>query len=542
MGKPKAYIPITTGTSVERDIRDRFADVINVKDFGAKGDGVTDDTSAIQAAIAYLETSSREGKVIFPYGRYIISDTITVKDNASGRVIIDLCGSSVAWNGAQDGLMFDITGNSNGICNGSIQGAMSASTDPSAVAGVCLRLRTYWAFAQNISINFFRISGIDLGGDGTFDGVTMASSLCASLININISNSITTLPWAGSGGATGIRVYGYDNKFEQVTVLRCRNCIRLYSGGNRFTNCHFCEMQNSSQEEMPGNNGSVAVRLSSGDNKLGVNSFVTCYFDNVTYVFYGDNNSKITNVLENCFYWSYQSTASDKVSYMLGGTPNPIVCHNFTDATGYSSCRFMGAVGSVSIGAHKREYFDEHYTRPAGTKNTSNWVPYMARYKVDDFQKVKVCLDQSLSPNSFYLIGGLLFPNRYDVNYSYVDLHFKVGFINGSLGGGEIEAQYSAYTNTWQFDEKSLVPSRLFGLQIGTVKSITIRNTNSFFIPIYIYVLPTASATTSNEVSAWMQSYGCDTGLYLIPAEQTSRPFTDTTSNYIRRTDFTQLS
>lgn len=37
--KPKIYDITVTGSTTPRDIRDRFSDVVNVKDFGAKGKG-----------------------------------------------------------------------------------------------------------------------------------------------------------------------------------------------------------------------------------------------------------------------------------------------------------------------------------------------------------------------------------------------------------------------------------------------------------------------------------------------------------------------
>lgn len=43
---------------------------INVKDYGAVGDGVVDDTAAIQSAIADLETSSTHNTLFFPSGKY----------------------------------------------------------------------------------------------------------------------------------------------------------------------------------------------------------------------------------------------------------------------------------------------------------------------------------------------------------------------------------------------------------------------------------------------------------------------------------------
>lgn len=53
--------------------------IANVKDFGATGDGVTDDTQAIQDAIDYADTN--KCLVYIPNGTYIISSTITIGAN-----------------------------------------------------------------------------------------------------------------------------------------------------------------------------------------------------------------------------------------------------------------------------------------------------------------------------------------------------------------------------------------------------------------------------------------------------------------------------
>jgi len=68
-----------TGTTTPRSLADRFAQVFNVKDFNAKGDGVTDDTVAIAAANAAAcvgtlgldgVTVISNGAVFFPPGSY----------------------------------------------------------------------------------------------------------------------------------------------------------------------------------------------------------------------------------------------------------------------------------------------------------------------------------------------------------------------------------------------------------------------------------------------------------------------------------------
>lgn len=62
-----------TGTgSVTRTSHDKLSDRVSVKDFGAKGDGLTDDTLAIQQALTAYDS------IFLPEGRYLISGTVTV--------------------------------------------------------------------------------------------------------------------------------------------------------------------------------------------------------------------------------------------------------------------------------------------------------------------------------------------------------------------------------------------------------------------------------------------------------------------------------
>jgi len=67
--------PVTaTGSTTARSLAARAADVVNVKDFGAIGDGVADDTAAIQAA-----ANGNGGKAVyFPSGTYKISQAIVI--------------------------------------------------------------------------------------------------------------------------------------------------------------------------------------------------------------------------------------------------------------------------------------------------------------------------------------------------------------------------------------------------------------------------------------------------------------------------------
>jgi len=72
------------GTGAQtRTVEGKLQDVVSVKDFGAIGDGVTDDTAAIQAAINAALNASTNSAIEIPAGIYVISNTLTMN---TGRV------------------------------------------------------------------------------------------------------------------------------------------------------------------------------------------------------------------------------------------------------------------------------------------------------------------------------------------------------------------------------------------------------------------------------------------------------------------------
>lgn len=93
--KPKIYAPIATGSTEPRDLRDRFADVVNVKDFGAVPTDTTeyndsqlsDNTDCVQSAINVASVSNKAvwiPKGVRYFREFIDDKNVLVIDDSSG--------------------------------------------------------------------------------------------------------------------------------------------------------------------------------------------------------------------------------------------------------------------------------------------------------------------------------------------------------------------------------------------------------------------------------------------------------------------------
>ncbi len=95
-----SYTPSFAG-AVTRSLQSKLTDDVSVKDFGALGDGTTDDTAAIQAAIDAFKPSTQANltpitRINFPKGIYCVSSTLILYSGiwlegvGNGSVIKDI--------------------------------------------------------------------------------------------------------------------------------------------------------------------------------------------------------------------------------------------------------------------------------------------------------------------------------------------------------------------------------------------------------------------------------------------------------------------
>lgn len=72
--------------AVTRTSQSKMRDIVSVKDFGATGNGVTDDTAAIQLA---LNAVSSGGALFFPSGSYVTDNTLSMSNASGVRLVGD---------------------------------------------------------------------------------------------------------------------------------------------------------------------------------------------------------------------------------------------------------------------------------------------------------------------------------------------------------------------------------------------------------------------------------------------------------------------
>ncbi len=218
--------------------------VINVLDYGAKGDGATDDFAAIQAAVdAAIAGGEPFSPVYFPTGNYFVSQEI---DRSGTGVYVDLYGDGqrntiITATAVMDSVIkLSTTGN---IARSTTIRDMTIRCNSKANYGVDAKNMRYWTM-QNIEVTNALVAGVILGNWVTrflnnklescaigvlVDGIA-ASSSAANNLSIYF-NDFDSCP-------IGLKV---QNKSNDITIQSnafdaCADCGIFINHGGRDIN------------------------------------------------------------------------------------------------------------------------------------------------------------------------------------------------------------------------------------------------------------------------------------------------------------------
>lgn len=84
------YSPSGAG-AIATNVQDKLREIVSVKDYGAKGDGLTDDTASIQAALNYIVTNGG-GTLFLPPGTYNVTSLSLNNNGSQAPIYIRGCG------------------------------------------------------------------------------------------------------------------------------------------------------------------------------------------------------------------------------------------------------------------------------------------------------------------------------------------------------------------------------------------------------------------------------------------------------------------
>ena len=279
---------VAEGSTVPRMLRQRFADVVNVKDFGAVGDGVTDDTEAIQVANNFAMSIGKGLR--FPSGVY-------------------------PAHGLQMSACWDMEGTAKVLFNGSAD----ESCVTCAVDGLSCGAISIDANALEVD-KLFYVSG----NQNHFDSITLLNGKSESILvrmlivegNENSFGSVVGIDhvkgsyWNDSspqcvclnGTATG-------NSFDNIFARNCRSTVvNNATGKNFFGNVYSVDAKDNGFYAVAGSSYIDSIFYDGDDNGVGFRHGANAVINSVNLarigaygVFFGDcGDVTINSVAAEC--------------------------------------------------------------------------------------------------------------------------------------------------------------------------------------------------------------------------------------------------
>jgi hypothetical protein len=396
---------LQSGTgAVAVSAQDKMRQFVSVKDFGAIGNGTTDDTAAIQAAITAVGT----GTVYFPYGTYKVTSTLNVTCNTYMQTGATITTSTMA----SDAKVFNVTVSTNHQ-NIAIQG--DVSVDPANgtvgffVTGNAFRTTLQNCKAINLKYGFL----INTFSVGLYDcrGNTNTTNLSAYASSVSVQ--INDLKVIGGNYADPLGTYSIiigDSSFTTTVPAGDFHGTSMVLSGfaldggtlhiESYLDCNI----NSLYFETPTANTAIEIENNSTNDGYvsGVNIY-NCYFKDVDYAIYCHAGVKGFNVGMNSYSAVnicalYISTDIYPYTYTSGFSAGSFgsgpEVHTGQRQVGFASCTFSSTSlpsDSIFNGTQTTVFEPTSQLQSAiwrsGTTIKTNALTYGRRYKTPTLSK-----------------------------------------------------------------------------------------------------------------------------------------------------------
>jgi hypothetical protein len=311
--------------SVTTNVENKLAETISLTDFGAVGDGVTNDTAAIQAAITYIAING--GSLTSPCRTYLITSTLILPfgNNATNKMFTLDFGNSLIKSNVATPNASTFTGLISGYLSGSTPVANTTGSETQVAANVEIMNLNLNGFGIGIRLHNFNYgcSLEDIQVENSFNGIELTRCFYLELLNISLRGLgsgvggvgfkttafSNIMPMTGikvGTYATGMQIGGVDSgKLESSSAEGCGIGIELISESTvLYLDTVYLE-----------NNSTCNLKFSAIARRL----FITnCWF-------YGASTQHIVSTLGNNAY----SNATFISSYFDGGITNTAINNIF---------------------------------------------------------------------------------------------------------------------------------------------------------------------------------------------------------------------